>query len=142
MFLSYKAQSMHVVHYLHELLVAIFCILLGEYYYSLSWSVNINPWRSVSWYWQKSISPSILCPSILYSSWFKLYSSILYGSRLKAIFERTKVFKFYWIIYNEVFSRILLNSVAMIFYPKTFLIVNAVLPFCVNILRHRSLSGI
>ena len=46
----------------------------------------------------------------LYSSWFKLYRSILYRSMLKAIFERTKVFKFCWVIYIKVFSGILLHS--------------------------------
>ena len=79
----------------------------------------------------------------LYSSWFKLHSSILYSSWPKAIFERTKVLKFCWIIYTKVFSRILLNSVAVSFYSKTsFLIVNALLPFRVNILRHRPLPKI
>ena len=78
----------------------------------------------------------------LYSSRFKLYISILYSSRLKAIFERTKVFKFCRVIYIKVFSGILLNSVAVFFFfffldsKTSFLIVNVSLPFCVNILRH------
>ena len=49
----------------------------------------------------------------LYSDWSKLYSSILHSSELKTIFERTNVFKFCWVIYTNVFSRILLNLVAV-----------------------------
>ena len=79
----------------------------------------------------------------LYSSWLKLHSIILYSSRMKAIFERAKFFKFYWVIYTKALSRILLNSVVMFFYSKTsFLIANALSPFCANILRHRPLSRI
>ena len=32
----------------------------SSFYYSWSWPVGINPWRSVSWHWQKWISSSIL----------------------------------------------------------------------------------
>ena len=74
----------------------------------------------------------------LYSSWCKLYSSILYSSMLKAIFERTKVFKFCWVIYTRVFLRILLHSVVVFFFDRktSFLIVNAPFPFRFNVLRH------
>ena len=76
-----------------------------------------------------------------YSSWFKLYSSMLYSRMLKAIFERTKVFNFCWVNCTEVFSRTLWNSVAAYFFGNktSFLIVNALLPFHGNILRHRPL---
>ena len=68
----------------------------------------------------------------LYSSCFKLFSSILHSCRLKAIFERTRVF-----------SWILLNSVAVLFFfdsKTSFLNISALLPFCVNILGHHPLS--
>ena len=62
------------------------------------------------------------------SSWFKLYSSVLCSSMWKAIFERTKVFKFCWVIYTKVFSRISLNFLPKVFFfdsKTSFLIVNA-----------------
>ena len=76
----------------------------------------------------------------LYSRWFKLYSSTLFSSMLKTFFKRNKAFKFCWVIYTKMFSRILyfitFSDIFFFFFDSTisFLIVH------INILHHCLLS--
>ena len=60
----------------------------------------------------------------------------MYSSMLKAIFKRSKVFKFCRVIYIKIFLKIYITYTGRIFDNKiSFLIVNAVF---VNILRYCS----